>query len=330
MANQQENNIKLGVFVLAGLLMLIFALYLIGKNRDLFGANFEIKTRFSNLNGLIEGNNVLFSGIQAGTVKKIEILNDTTIQVVLLIDNKIKPFIHKNAVASIGTEGLMGDKVINIFPSNRKSPIVDNEDIIATKRIINTDDMLQTLSKTNNNIADISEGLKSSVLRMNNSSIWALLSDHQLSDGLKSTLSNIQKASKNASVLTKDLQTIIVQTKNGKGAAGTLLTDTSFSSDLKQAMINIRLASKNANDLTAKLNNMANDINTGLNSKNGTLNVLLRDSTMARNLQQSMENVRKGTDGFNQNMEALKHNFLLRGYFRNLEKHKNRDSLMRK
>lgn len=330
MAKQGENNIKLGVFVLAGLLTLIFALYLIGKNRNMFGSNFELKTRFSNLNGLIEGNNVLFSGIQAGTVKKIDIKNDTTIEVTLLIDNKIKPFIHKNALASIGTEGLMGDKIVNILPANGKSAIVEDDDLIATRKIISTDDMLQTLSKTNNNIAGISEGLKSTVSRINNSSVWALLNDKKLSGNFRSTLDNIQAASRNASVLTRDLQTIIDRTKNGKGAAGALLTDTSISAGLKQAVLNVKLASQNACDLSLKLNNLVKDINGDMNSKNSILNVLMTDSATAKNLRQSIENVRKGTDGFNQNMEALKHNFLLKGYFKNLEKQRRKDSLIKK
>jgi phospholipid/cholesterol/gamma-HCH transport system substrate-binding protein len=117
MEKQGENNVKLGVFVLTGLIVLIVAFYIIGKNRSLFGDNFELKARFSNLKGLIEGDNVSFSGIQAGTVKSISLINDTTIEVLLLIDSKIKPYIHKNATASIGTEGMIGEKVVNIIPA---------------------------------------------------------------------------------------------------------------------------------------------------------------------------------------------------------------------
>lgn len=116
MAKQGENNIKLGVFVLAGLIVMIFAFYMIGANTSMFGGSFKLKARFSNLNGLVEGNNVLFSGIQAGTVKSIDIINDTTIEVTMLIDSKVHGFIHNNAEAAIGTEGLMGNKVVNILP----------------------------------------------------------------------------------------------------------------------------------------------------------------------------------------------------------------------
>ncbi|ASU34771.1 MlaD family protein [Mucilaginibacter xinganensis] len=320
MAKQGENNIKLGTFVLTGLIALIFAFYMIGKNRNMFGSNFELKTNFSNLNGLIEGNNVLFAGIQAGTVKKITIVSDSSIEVLMLIDNKVKPFIHKNAIASIGTEGLMGDKVINISPSKVSAPFVDEGDQLAHREVVNTDEMLQTLSKTNTNIASISEALKGTVLSINNSKILALFNDEELERNIRSTLKNISKASANANELTGGLNDLISQTKHGKGAAGVLLSDTGFAANLNTAMVKIKSASDNANNFTLQLNSMLKGVKGDLEGGKGTLHFLLKDSTLAKNLSKSMDNVQKGTDAFAQDMEALKHNFLLRGYFKNLEK----------
>ncbi len=79
MAKRVVNNVKLGIFVLGGLLFLVFLLYMIGKNRNMFGNTYVLKARFENVSGLVAGNNVRFSGIQAGTVKKVKILNDTTL-----------------------------------------------------------------------------------------------------------------------------------------------------------------------------------------------------------------------------------------------------------
>jgi phospholipid/cholesterol/gamma-HCH transport system substrate-binding protein len=315
MANQGENNIKLGAFVLAGLMALILAFYMIGKNHNMFGSNFVIKARFSNLNGLVEGNNVLFSGIQAGTVKSVSLINDTTIEVTLLIDNKIRSYIHKNATASIGTEGLMGNKIINIIPSPGASPVVEEGDLLVSQKIINTDEMLQTLSKTNKNIAGISEELKVTVLRINKSALLDLLNDSSIGKSLKSSLLHINQTTANASKMSNSLNVLVAQIKAGKGGAGVLLADTGFAKNLQEAMVKIRLAGENADKLVAQLNK---DFAQG----KGPLNTLLRDSVTARNISLSLENIQKGTDGFNQNMEALKHNFLFRGYFKNLEKAK--------
>jgi phospholipid/cholesterol/gamma-HCH transport system substrate-binding protein len=320
MTNYGENNIKLGLLVSSGLLVLILSFYVIGKNHNLFGSGFVLKARFSQLDGLAEGNNVLFSGIHAGTVKNISIINDTTIEVVLLIDNKVKQYIHENALATIGTEGLMGNKMINIMPIKGNSPMVKNGDLLTVQRPVNRDDMLQTLAKTNNNIAAITETVKGTVLRVDSSDVFKVINDKSLGVSLRSTFDNVNKAAAKAREMMNGMNQLVVQMKTGKGAAGLLLTDTAFAGTLKETLSNIKLASNNTNKLTIQLNSMVNNVNQDLFYGKGSIHSLLRDSVMAENLSSSMENVRKGTAGFNQNMEALKHNFLLRGYFKRLAK----------
>ena len=325
MAKQGENNIKLGVFVFAGMLALIFSFYLIGKNHNLFGSDFELKVRFSNLNGLMEGDNVLFSGIQAGTVKSFNMINDTSIEVTLMIDNKIKDYIPKNAVASIGTEGLMGNKIVNILPVKRTAVKVHEGDLLPAQKMLNTDEMLQTLSKTNNNLAVISEGIKGVVLRINSSDIMTLLNDKRIGASLRSSLENIDKTTANAKVMSYNLNDIVAQIRKGKGAAGALLTDTGFAGNLKEALAKIKSASDNADKLTVQLNTLVNNINQDLTDGKGAAHSLLQDSVIANNFKKSMDNIEKGTDSFSQDMEALKHNFLLRGYFKNLEKQQKKE-----
>ncbi|GAB2984145.1 hypothetical protein GCM10027049_22220 [Mucilaginibacter puniceus] len=330
MANQEKNNIKLGVFVLTGLFVLILSFYMMGKNHNLFGSNFVIKAHFANLNGLVEGNNVLFSGIQAGTVKDIKLINDTTIEVTLLINNKVRSYIHKNAITSIGTEGLMGNKIVNILPMKGASSKVEEGDLLASQKMINTDEMLQTLSKTNDNIASISEALKVTVLQINNSAMMEMLNDKGISTSLKSSLTNINKTTANAKQITNSLNTIVAQIKEGKGGAGILLTDTAFAGNLKSAMAKIKSASDNANNLTIQLNSIAANMKQDLTHSKGPLNTILRDSAAAKNITLTLENIQKGTDGFNQNMEALKHNFLFRGYFKKLEKQQEKEKAQKK
>jgi len=329
MANTGTNNIKLGGFILAGLLLLMAAFYMIGSNRNIFGRDFELKARFTNLNGLTEGNNVLFSGIQAGTVKKINMISDTLIEVTLAVDNNTSGFIHKNALAAIGTEGLMGNKVVNIQPKMGHSPLVSNGDILTAQKMVNTDEMLLTLSKTNNNIAKISESLKDAVLGIERSAVFEVLNDKTIGLSLKSSMKNINQASANANEMTGGLNHLVNQAKQGKGTAGLLLSDTALASNLKIAVRNIRSASENANLVTAQVNIIVGNVSQDLKNGKGPLHALLRDSTMSGKISASLDNVQKGTDGFNQNMEALKHNFFFKGYFKKLDKQNKKDSLAR-
>ncbi|WP_069658320.1 MlaD family protein [Arcticibacter eurypsychrophilus] len=322
MAHQKENNIKLGAFVLSGLVLMILALFFIGKNQNLFGNEFKLKVRFSNLNGLTEGNNVLFSGLQAGTVKGIELINDSTIEVTMQINSKVKSFINKNALAAIGTEGLMGNKVVNISPVKGFSQKVVEGDILQAKNMANMDEIVEKLSQTNNNVADISEVLKGTVLRIDSSAILKLFNDETIGISLKASLLNVYKTSNNANEMTMALNQIISDIKQGKGTAGLLLRDTALAGTLQDAVVQIKAAGVNASAMTREMNTMIRTINHDVTKGNNAVNTVLKDSLMAKNISLTIENLQHGTDGFNQNMEALKHNFLFRGYFRSLERKK--------
>ena len=322
MANQEKNNIKLGAFVLLGLVLMILAFFIIGKNKNLFGNEFKLMVRFSNLNGLTEGNNILFSGLQAGTVKEIELINDSTIEVTMQINNKVKTFINKNAVAAVGTEGLMGNKVINITPVKGISKKVDEGDMLQAKNMANMDEIIETLSQTNNNVASISEVLKGTVLRIDSSAVLKLINDETIGITLKASLQNIYKTTTNANRISLGLNKVISGLQDGKGTAGFLLTDTVISGKLTEASFQVKAASINANVMTKELNAIVKQINYDLNEGKNPVNTLLKDSTTAKNISLTVENLKKGTDGFNQNMEALKHNFLFRGYFRSQEREK--------
>lgn len=320
MKKQGINNIKLGGFILVGLFVLILSFYFIGKNKHFFGTKFKLRARFTNLNGLIEGNNVLYAGIQAGTVNSITLMNDTTIEVTLLIDKAIRPYIRQHAIASISTEGLMGNKIVNITPATGNFPPVKDGDMLYARQAVNTDEMLQTLSRTNQNIAGISETLKGSVLRINQSKLIALLDDPAIGYRLKSILRKMDATATEANQLAGNLNKTVQDIKAGKGLAGTLLNDTLMVADLQATMVNIRQTAAKTQVMTNNMDELIHQFNNDLATGKGTLHLLLRDSLTATQISKTLSHIEQGTDGFNQNMEALKHNFLFRGYFKDQAK----------
>ncbi|WP_395803506.1 MlaD family protein [Daejeonella sp.] len=316
MKKQLINNTKLGFFVLAGLLFLILLLYMIGRNRSLFGSNYLLKTRFENVQGLIPGNNVRYAGIQAGTVKHIEILNDTTVEVTMIIDTEMEHIIRKDAITAIGTDGLVGNKVVNIVPGKLNTSIAKKGDILPSKKPIDTEKILNTLSKTNNDVSIIVTGLKTTVERINNSSaIWELLNDDQLPNDIKKSAKNIQLATLKAAAISNEFQLIVNDLRNGNGSLGILLNDTVLVSNLNKSSYNLNMVS-------LQLHKIVSDLQKDINSGKGPVNSLLKDSLMVKKLNISLDNIQMGTDGFNQSMDALKNSFLLRGYFKRREKEK--------
>ncbi|OQP53744.1 MlaD family protein [Niastella populi] len=327
MAKKTVNTIKLGAFVLSGLFFLIVLLYMIGKNSNLFGPSFILKAQFEDVQGLVPGNNVRFSGIQIGTVKRIKILKDTLLEVEMRVDKKMEKIIRNNAFASIGSDGLMGNKVINISPSGQPAPLVAKGEVLNARNGVNTDDMLQTLSKTNDDMAVIAAQLKSTVQRINNSTaLWEILNEETLPRNLKRSAVNMQLATARAAAMADDLQAIVSNVKNGKGSAGAILTDSSLAMNLNEAIAKIKGVGETADELAASLHAVIKDVQQDVYNGNGTVNALLKDSTMVTKINSSLDNIQKGTHSFNQNMEALKHNFLFRGYFRRLERQKQREA----
>lgn len=323
MKTKTFNNIKLGAFVLVGLIFLLLILYMIGKNRTMFGGNYKLRARFENVQGLKSGNNVRYAGIDIGTVEKVSIINDTLMEVKMIIDNKAKFILRKNAIVSIGTDGLVGNKVVNIAASKSDSPLAEENDILPTKKPIDTDEMLRTLNKTNNDIAVIAKNLKLTSNKLNNSeALWALLNDKSLPDNLKKSAANIRLVTNNLYNMSKDVNSMVSKIKKGEGSIGKIINDSSFAKSLEDAVINIKDAGNEVSTLSKDINKAVKEIENNINDGNGTVHALLKDTGIVIKINHSLDNIEDGTKGFNQNMDALKHSFLFRGYFRKLEKAK--------
>jgi phospholipid/cholesterol/gamma-HCH transport system substrate-binding protein len=328
MAKRKLNHLKLGVFVIAGLTFLIFLLYVIGKNQNLFGKTFIVKAQFENVHGLMRGNNIRFGGMDAGTVSSVDVLNDTTFEVTLLVKAKFKKYIHNNATVNISTDGLMGNKLINIIPARKTAPLIKEGDILFSSKSIDTDEMLEVLSSTNNDVAFIANELKHTVQRINDSkAVWAILEDESLPANLKVSLSRIKTASGNLDALTRNMDEIIADIKAGKGTIGELLTDSSIASNINEAIDRIKRIGIAADTLSVQISAVITSVNNEINSGQGTVNALLKDQRVKTDLTKSLNNIEHGTKAFNDNMEAIKHSFLFRGYFKRVERQKKQDSL---
>jgi phospholipid/cholesterol/gamma-HCH transport system substrate-binding protein len=313
MSNSGVNNVKLGTFVLIGLLLLVGALYMIGRNQNLFGSRFILTAQFTQVNGLMAGNNVRFSGIDVGTVKKIEFLSDTLILVTMTVRKDVQSYIRKNAVVSVGSDGLMGNKLVNIQTMPGDSPSVEDGDNLATKRTVETERMMENLELTNANLLVITNDVAEITGKILESKhLWQLANDSLMANDLRRTLAGIRKSAEESVQITRHINALIAETGQGKGITGMLISDTTAARQLAESLCHLELASKQAGEVATNLRAITESIQKG----EGALGKVVSDSTLAANLQQTIKNIEEGSAGFKDNMEALKHNFLLRGYFK--------------
>ncbi|MDH3709781.1 MAG: MlaD family protein [Cyclobacteriaceae bacterium] len=323
MKRDTGDNIKLGFMVTLSLILFVIAIYFIGTKQNLFGQNFYITAIFNNVNGLQSGNNVRFAGINVGTVDKIVIVSDSTVEVHMKMGEGVRSYIKKDAIASIGSDGLVGNMLVNISPGNGEQPAVENQDRIASFSRTDTDDILNALSSTNENIALLTRNLLTITEKINEGegAITALLNDPGMSENLKSTFSNIEEVTKSALVATNRLGNVAQDIENGKGLLGFLLNDTTVESEMKLVLAKIHESGDNLQTASVNLQQATSALNQG----EGTLNALLYDSSMSNDLKQSLANIKVSSALLTENMEAMRENFLFRKYFKEKNKENDRE-----
>jgi phospholipid/cholesterol/gamma-HCH transport system substrate-binding protein len=197
--NKQSNHIwKLGMFVIGALVVFAATIFFIGKQKNLFGSTFRIQANFKNVSGLTVGNNVRFSGINIGTVDEVQLVSDSSVVVSMTIEKEVQKFIKTDAKASIGSDGLMGDKVLTISPGTHSKKMIQENGKIGSVPSIEMDDIMRSAKVTMENASVITQELAQFTFDMNNGkgTISRLMTDEKLANSLDKTMNNLQKSSK--------------------------------------------------------------------------------------------------------------------------------------
>lgn len=203
MKKDATNKIKLGIFISIGIVMFILGIYFIGERQQLFRSTFRVSGVFKDVAGLQAGNNVRFSGVNVGTIDNINIVSDTAVVVNILIDENTREFIKKDAVASIGSEGLMGNKILIISPGTGGKMKIEDNDTVKTVQPINMDDVLISLKTTIDNTSNITYDLSkiTSSIQSGKGTIGKLLMDPTYAKNFDSTFVNLKEGSAGFKIL---------------------------------------------------------------------------------------------------------------------------------
>jgi phospholipid/cholesterol/gamma-HCH transport system substrate-binding protein len=319
MKQTTSQKISLGLFVLIGLLIFIVAVYFIGDKQKMFGKTNHLKAVFTNVNGLQIGNNVRYSGVNSGTVRAIKMVNDSVIEVDMIIDKTLFSHIKKDAIALIGSDGLVGSMIINIIPGKGTAPPVEPGDEIKSMNRVRTDEMLNTLGITNNNAAKLTADLLeiTSEITKGRGTVGLLIKDPVLAKDLKETMHYLKITGKLTTESVTKLNKLIGSLDNKNNVIG-VLKDTAVANNIKTIVNNL---DKSSTEISKVVNNLNSTI-TNVKEGKGALNYLSNDPTLVLKIDSTMTNIEQASFRFNENMEALKHNFLFRGYFKKQEKAK--------
>ena len=309
-----KRKVTVGIFVFLGIVIFVAGVFILGGQQKRFEKTIRVNAVFDNVAGLRVGNNVWFSGVKIGTVKEMKFYGDSQVQIIMNIEQDAQKYIRKNSKARIGAESLIGSKLIEIFGGTEQAPEVQNGDRLVTATALSTDDLMTTLQENNKNLVDITNNMKvlSTKLANGEGLAGAILTDTTLADNFKTILASLQNASSNSVKVSKDLARLSAKFNTEGGLANELLTDTVVFSNLKSSVTKLQQTANSA----AEMANNFKEVSSQLNSSNNTLGALMNDQELATNVKKTMENLQTGSEKLDENMEALQHNFLFRGYFR--------------
>ena len=197
MEKDLNRRVKLGVFVTTALFTMLVAIYFVGRKQHLFGTTFRISGTFVDVGGLQVGNNVRFAGVNVGSVEGVTITSNNSVRIDMLIDDAARKYIKKDAVASVGSESMMGNKLVMLSPGSDSEAQVANHDVIHTAVPISFDDILKHLNRTGENAALISDNLAglTSTIRAGKGTFGKIFMDKRFADDVSATMVSLKGAS---------------------------------------------------------------------------------------------------------------------------------------
>lgn len=351
MNKESLNRGKLGMFAVVGILLFIVIIYVIGINRNLFGSNFILNSQFKNVSGLKVGSNVRLSGINIGTVAKIEFITDSLVLVRLLIKDEVQQYIKIDALASIGSDGLVGDKVLIIEPGSYSKSVVKDNGIIASNSTIEIEDVMKSIKKSAENAEIITNELADFSFKMNdkNGFLSKVMTDKKFALSMEKTIGNLE-------ISTNEIAKFSPKINDQNGVINRLFVDKNFSNKIDKTITNLEKSTSDLSIFTSKINtenstltklitdpNFAKSISntfrnleistndfvkftSKINNDSNVLSKLIDNKRLGNSVDSTITKIGVGAEGIIEIENAVKSNFLLRGYFnrkkRNEEKNK--------
>ena len=322
---ENRRAVIVGLFLALGLAIFLIGIFTLGGQSKSFSKSIHISAVFDDVAGLKPGNNVWFSGVKVGTIRDIRFIGPSEVNVRMSIDQTSQQYIHRNAGVHIGSDGLIGNKIIVIDGGSPQAPIVSDGDVLQAAKLLSTDDMMKTLQQNNENLLAITSDFKllSHKILQGKGTVGTLMADSSMAVQLKASMRNLQTATASAALMASQLNVLSKKINTKGGFADKIFTDTVTFGKIKVAVTQLQNAANNANTITDNLNKATGK----LNSTDNAIGVLLNDPKGAEQVRSSLNNLQQGTIKLNEDLEAAQHNFLLKGFFKDKAKKAKADSL---
>ncbi|MFD2569240.1 MlaD family protein [Spirosoma soli] len=316
-----KRSVIVGIFVVLGFLIFLAGVFVLGGQQKRFTRSIRVIAVFKDVAGLKAGNNVWFSGVKIGTVKRVSFFSTAQVEVDMDIEQSSQQYIRKDASATISSDGLIGNKIVLITGGTPNHPEVEEGDRLRTQEALSSDQVLETLQENNRNLLRVTNDFKALVgnIRRGKGTVGAVLTDSMVADNFKRAMQNLEKASENTASVTRSVSRFASKLNSPGTLANELVTDTTVFRRLSRSASKLEGVANSAEQTVGNLSQTSENINRAsekLNNTNSPLGVLLTDQETANNLRATLRNLNSGTVLLNEDLKAAQSNFLLRGFFK--------------
>ncbi|MGO1520498.1 MAG: MlaD family protein [Sphingobacterium sp.] len=323
--SERKRSIIVGLFTFVGLIILVAGILVLGTQQNKFSKNLVVTTYFKDVKGLKVGNNVWFSGVKVGIIKEISFEDVEHVRVVLNIEEKSSKFIRKDVIATLDSDGLIGNAIISLIGGTETLPQIEDGDEVQSGVSGGMDAMLSTLQVNNENLVEITKNFAelSKNLVDGKGAVGAMLTDEQIATDLRTAVSSLNGTMEKANQAVDNLALLSTKLNNEQGLIHELTTDTAVFASLRESAAQLQGVTQTATALMSNLDQTT----ARLNDKDNAIGVLTNDPEAADEIRQILRNLNMGTEKLDENMEALQSNFLLRGFFKNKAKQEAAESV---
>jgi phospholipid/cholesterol/gamma-HCH transport system substrate-binding protein len=313
-----KKAVWVGIFIAVGLVIFIVAVFTFGNSRKSFSNGVHISAVFNDVNGLMKGNNIWFSGVRVGTISNIKFTGISEVYVTMNIDKNAQQYIHRNAGVRVSSEGFIGNKILVIDGGSPNAPVIEDGDRLKAEALMSTDDIMKTLQRNNTNLLAITTDFKalSHNIVTGKGLVGQLLSDSVLSARFRTMVDNLNRTTANTAKMADQLNLYGVKLNSKEGLANKFATDTATFKQFQRAVTELQQTTKTASDFAENLNKASNKLNTTDNA----IGVLLNDPKAAVKVQNTIDKLQQSSVKLNDDLEAAQHNFFLKGFFKKRDK----------
>ncbi|WP_018342406.1 MlaD family protein [Cytophaga aurantiaca] len=310
-----KRAVIVGMFVLVGILILLAGILTVGNLHTTFTKKMKITAVFDDVNGLLPGSNIWYSGVKIGTVKSLQFYGKSQVEVEMNIDQNSQKYIRKDSKVKLGSDGLIGNKILIIYGGTEQAGEIQENDVLTVGVILSTDDVMNTLQQNNKNILAITNDFKIISKRMvdGQGTIGKLMTDESIFNNINATTKSLQQASVKAQELIASLSNYTAKLDDEGTLLNELVTDTVMFKSMSASIDKLQQMADSAAV-------MVNNLKTASQDPNSTIGVLLHDDASGAHLKATIKNLETSSQKLDEDLELLKGSFLLRGAVKRKEK----------